>query len=54
MSLMAEVRRRIRTDEEFCGMISKGVAEGKIPLSFLTDVLTNLWQEPIAERAVNA
>ena len=30
-------------------MISKGVAEGKIPLSFLTEVLTNLWQEPTAK-----
>lgn len=52
IALLAETRRRIRTDEEFCGQIAEGVSSGTIPLSFLTDVLlADLWK-PTLEQAV--
>jgi hypothetical protein len=55
MDLIAETRRRIRTDEEFCGQIAEGVSEDRIPLSFLTDVLlADLWQPTSLEQAVTA
>jgi hypothetical protein len=54
MGFIAETRRRIRTDEAFFRQIAEGVSEGKIPLSFLTDVLlADLWK-PTAEQAVTA
>jgi hypothetical protein len=54
MDLIAETRRRIRTDEEFCRQIAEGVSDGTIPLSFLTDaLLADLWK-PTFEQAVTA
>jgi hypothetical protein len=42
---LAEVRRRVRTDEDFCTMLSQGVAKNEIPMDWLTAICSNIWVE---------
>lgn len=46
IAVIAELRRRIRTDEEFCGMLSQGVSEGRLPMDFISMICADIWQEP--------
>jgi hypothetical protein len=44
--LIAELRRRIRLDEEFCGMLAQGVSEGEIPMELINLICSDIWAEP--------
>lgn len=46
MAAIAELRRRIRVDEEFCGMLATSVSEGKVPMEFIDLICSDIWEEP--------
>jgi hypothetical protein len=48
-ALIAELRRRIRVDDEFCGMLVKGVSEGKLPIELVCLICSDIWAEPTPE-----
>jgi hypothetical protein len=51
IALFTEIRRRIRSDEEFRKMLSAGVSKGEITLDYLDTLTTNIWRKPEAATA---